>query len=93
MVDGTSVVRVQGSFPINVPGVTERPNWYINGYAQGKASVFFTMRTIYGGPYLNDKAKNTVTFKFSNPPCAGFSQTYSSDYNKAQVPNGGQKWY
>ena len=88
-----NAMRVQGSFPINMPGVTERPNWYINGYALGKASVFFTMCTIYGGPYLNDNAKNTVTFKFSNAPCAGFSQTYTFDYSSSKVANGGQKWF
>ncbi len=90
-----NAMRAKGNFPINMPGVTERPTWYVNGYNVGKAQIFLVgyMRTVYGGPFLTDGAKNTVTFKFSNPPCAGYSQTFTFDYNASQVPAGGQKWY
>jgi len=86
-------LRAKGSFPINIPGVTERPDWFVNGTPVGKSQIFFNLRTVYGGYNLRDKAENTVTVRFNKPPYNGASNTYKFYFDSSKVAPGGQRWF
>jgi len=86
-------MRARGSFPINIPGVTERPDWYVNGSYVGKSMIFFNLRTVYGGYALIDKANNTVKVEFKKPPHAGQSNTHSFYFDASKIRPGGSRWY
>jgi hypothetical protein len=83
---------LKGSFPINIPGVTERPTWYINGTCVGKSQIHFNMRWIpNSSSYINDGMTNTITVKFLKPPYNGASHTYTFTPDFSKVPKGGYK--
>ena len=85
-----AAIWAHGSFPINIPGVTERPIWIVNGINHGRATTFFNTKRIINGSYsLKPKAQNKVTVKFTKPPYAGASHTYTFYYDPARIPPGG----
>ena len=89
-----SEVWLDGSFPSNIPGTTERPAFYINGVGVGKSSVQQSMRLIPYASSLLDSGDNTVTVKFTKSYYDGASYTCTiTGFNWDHVPNGGYKWY
>lgn len=82
----------KGSFPINIPGVTERPTWYVNGVDCGKSQIHFSLRFLpNSSAHLKDGQSNTVTVKFLKPPYNGASNSRTFTFSWSQVPNGGYK--
>ena len=72
-----------GSFPIPV-GVSERPDWYVNGTNCGKSQMCVgcgsRMRFLPNSSrYLKDDGSNTIMLKYNKPPCKGVtsSKTFS----------------
>jgi len=84
----------KGFFPINIPGVTERPDWFINGSAVGKSQIHFKDRFIPNSSNIFKPGSNTVKVQFNKPPYNGaFFQCTISGFDWKQVPNGGYKRY
>lgn len=84
----------KGSFPINIPGVTERPDWYINGTNVGKSQIQFDTRFIPNSSGLLKPGTNTVKVQFNKQPYNGASHTITFDnFNWDDVPPGGYKWF
>lgn len=84
----------KGSFPINIPGVTERPDWFINGSAVGKSQIHFSERFIPNSSSRFKPGSNTVKIQFNKPPYNGaFFQCTINGFNWKDVPNGGYKRY
>lgn len=85
----------KGSFPINIPGVTERPDWYVNGTSVGKSQIQTGMRFIpYSSSRFLSEKDNTVKVQFQRPPYNGaYHQCTINGFDWDHVPNGGYKWY
>ena len=84
----------KGSFPINIPGVTERPVWYINGKSAGKTQSQVGMRYLAHSSNKLNPGSNTFKVQFNEPPYSGASyQCTISGFSWDQVPKGGLKWY
>jgi len=89
-----SGIWLKGSFPINIPGVTERPDWSINGSNVGKSQIHFNQRWIpNASSRLMDGAQNTVTVTFQKPPYNGASNSCTVTIDWDDVPRGGYKYY
>ncbi len=89
-------IWVYGAFPINMPGVTERPDWYVNGKAVGKAQIHLTYehRWIPNSSIHLRQGKNTVSFKFFKEPCAGYTRICTFDFTGWDtVRPGGYKYF
>jgi hypothetical protein len=84
----------KGSFPINIPGVTERPDWFINGSGVGKSQIHFSERFIPNSSGRFKPGSNTIKIQFNKPPYNGaFFECTISGFDWKQVPNGGYKRY
>jgi hypothetical protein len=84
----------KGSFPINIPGVTERPDWYINGSSAGKSQIQAGMRFLPNTSYRLVPGSNTFKVQFNKPPYNGANyQCTISGFTWNDVPKGGYKWY
>lgn len=85
---------IKGSFPINIPGVTERPDWFINGGGVGKSQIHFNLRFIPNSSSRFKEGANTVKVQFNKPPYNGaFHECTIGGFDWDQVPRGGYKWY
>ena len=87
----------KGSFPIPV-GVSERPDWYVNGHNCGKSQLCAgcggSMRFLPNSSrYLKDNDTNTIMLKYNKPPCAGKTSSKSFSFKWSQVPKGGYKTF
>jgi hypothetical protein len=71
-----------GSFPINA-GVTERPDWYVNGSYAGKSTMHFNLRALRAAGMLRSKQENTVKIKFVKKP-SEFTFTFYYDEDKVR---------
>ena len=84
----------KGSFPANIPGVTERPDWYVNGHNCGKSQMCAGcgagMRFLPNSSfYLNDKGENTIMIKYNKAPCAGVTSEKTFTFDWSRVRPGG----
>jgi hypothetical protein len=87
-------VWVKGSFPINIPGVTERPEWFINGSSVGKSQIHFANRWIPNAASRLKAGANTIKVQFNKPPYNGaYHEMTITGFDWGKVPNGGYKWY
>ena len=87
-------VWIRGSFPTNIPGITERPDWKVNGRAVGKSQIHFQNRFLPNSSSRLGAGSNTVQVEFSKPPLSGaFDRCVIQGFNWKDVPNGGYKWY
>lgn len=85
---------IGGSFPVNIPGTTERPDWAINGSPVGKSQAHFNLRWIPNSSSRFNPGDNTVKVEFIRHPYQGaFHQCRIKGFNWDQVPNGGYKYY
>ena len=87
----------KGSFPIPA-GVSERPDWYVNDHNCGKSQMCVgcvsTMRFLpNSSQYIKDGEANTITVKYSKPPCQGVSISKTVVVEWSQVPNGGYRTF
>jgi hypothetical protein len=84
----------KGSFPINMPGVTERPDWYVNGSCVGKSQIHFSTRFIPNSSNRFNPGANTVKVQFQKPPYNGaYHQCTIEGFDWNDVPRGGYKYY
>lgn len=87
-------IWVSGSFPRNLPGSTERPDWFINGKFVGKSQAQIENRMIPNSSAHLVPGTNTITVKFTSPPYKGASHTLTiQDFDWSKVPNGGYRYY
>ena len=84
----------KGSFPVNIPGVTERPVWYINGKSAGKTQSQVGMRYLAHSSNKLNPGSNTFKVQFNEPPYNGaYYECTISGLNWDEVPKGGLYWY
>lgn len=82
-------VWIDGHFPIP-PGMTERPDFYVNGQYVGKSQVHFQLRFIPNASSRLSPGANTITVQFTRPPYAGASNTlHINNFSWKEVPSGG----
>lgn len=86
-----AAIWAHGSFPINIPGTTERPTWIVNGVNVGLSTTFFNLKRLPNTSRLLRKGRNTVTVKFLKAPYAGASNSYSFNFDWAQIRPGQHK--
>ena len=83
----------KGSFPI-LPGVTERPVWYINGKSAGKAQNQIGMQYLAHSSNKLNPGSNTFKVQFNKPPYNGaYYECTISGLGWNQVLKGGLKWF
>lgn len=83
----------KGSFPIS-SGVSEQPDWSINGTSAGKSQTQDGARFLPNTSYRLVMGSNTFKVQFNKPPYNGaFFKCAISGFNWDDVPKGGYKWY